>query len=74
MAAGAGAGMPKLMHAMGHSTMDAALHYQHVRAERDRVIAHGIDKEIRKVLGPRWRKGGKRGTPQEQSGTDGARG
>jgi len=27
------------MQRMGHSTMDAALRYQHMRGERDRLIA-----------------------------------
>ena len=34
-----GASTCELMQRMGHSTMDAALRYQHMRGERDRLIA-----------------------------------
>ncbi|WP_084730026.1 tyrosine-type recombinase/integrase [Streptacidiphilus neutrinimicus] len=74
MAADAGASTRELMHRMGHSTMDAALRYQHMRAERDRVIADGIDREIRKALAPKRRKPGQKGTPAEESGAEVARG
>jgi hypothetical protein len=40
-----------LMHRMGHSSMRAALIYQHATSERDREIAAGMDKRIAKVQG-----------------------
>jgi hypothetical protein len=36
----------ELMHRMGHSSMRAALIYQHATSERDREIADNIDKRI----------------------------
>jgi integrase len=42
MAAQAGASTRELMARMGHSTMDAALVYQHAGAERDRAIAQAL--------------------------------
>jgi hypothetical protein len=54
--------------------MDAALRYQHMRAERDRVIADGIDREIRRTLAPKRRKPGQKGTPPDESGAEVARG
>jgi integrase len=73
MAADAGASTRELMHRMGHSTIDAALRYQHMRGERDRLIADGINAEIEKVRGKR-RKPGQKGTPPDASGTEVARG
>jgi hypothetical protein len=36
---------------MGHSSMRAALIYQHATSERDREIAQGMDKRIAKQQG-----------------------
>lgn len=41
----------ELMHRIGHSTMDAALRYQYMRRERDRLIADAMDAEIKKAQG-----------------------
>jgi integrase len=46
LAAAAGASTRELMHRMGHSSMRAALIYQHATSERDREIAAGIDKRL----------------------------
>jgi integrase len=74
LAADTGASTRELMHRMGHSTMDAALRYQHMRGERDRLIADGIDAAIEQVKGKRRKRRGKRGNPPDASGTDLARG
>jgi hypothetical protein len=42
---------PELMHRMGHSSMRAALIYQHATSERDREIASGMDKRIAAAQG-----------------------
>jgi integrase len=44
--AAAGASARELMHRMGHSSMRAALIYQHATREREREIASGIDKRL----------------------------
>jgi len=46
LAAASGASTRELMHRMGHSSMRAALIYQHATSERDREIADNIDKRI----------------------------
>jgi integrase len=46
LAAASGASTRELMHRMGHSSMRAALIYQHATSERDREIAEGMDKRI----------------------------
>lgn len=46
LAAAAGASTRELMHRMGHSSMRAALIYQHATSERDREIADNIDRRI----------------------------
>jgi integrase len=51
LAAASGASTRELMHRMGHSTMRAALIYQHATSERDREIAAGMDKRIAKNQG-----------------------
>ncbi|MEV6210617.1 site-specific integrase [Kitasatospora sp. NPDC051914] len=51
LAADTGASTRELMHRMGHSTMDAALRYQHMRGERDLLIARGMDSAIKKARG-----------------------
>jgi len=51
LAATAGASTRELMHRMGHSTVRAALVYQHATSERDREIAEGIDKRVAKQTG-----------------------
>jgi excisionase family DNA binding protein len=51
LAAAAGASTRELMHRMGHSSMRAALIYQHAISERDREIADGIDQRIAKAQG-----------------------
>ena len=51
LAAASGASTRELMHRMGHSSMRAALIYQHATSERDREIAEGMDKRIAKAQG-----------------------
>jgi len=48
LAASSGASTRELMHRMGHSSMRAALIYQHATSERDREIADAMDKRISK--------------------------
>jgi integrase len=48
LAATTGASTRELMHRMGHSTVRAALVYQHATDERDREIAAEMDKRISK--------------------------
>lgn len=48
LAASTGASTRELMHRMGHSSMRAALIYQHATSERDREIAAGMDRRIEK--------------------------
>jgi len=50
IAASAGASTRELMKRMGQSTMRAALIYQHATSDRDREIAEGIDRQIRKEM------------------------
>jgi integrase len=47
MAAATGASTKELMHRLGHASPRAALRYQHATAERDAVIAEGIDLLLR---------------------------
>lgn len=49
LAAAAGASTRELMHRMGHSSMRAALIYQHATSERDREIATAIDVRLAKA-------------------------
>jgi hypothetical protein len=49
------------MHRMGHSTMRAALIYQHATSERDREIASAMDRRIAKQSGKKATKGKKAG-------------
>jgi integrase len=51
LAAASGASTRELMHRMGHSSMRAALIYQHATNERDREIAEAMDKRIAKQQG-----------------------
>jgi integrase len=51
LAAAAGASTRELMHRMGHTSMRAALIYQHATNERDREIAEAMDKRIAKYQG-----------------------
>jgi integrase len=47
LAAATGASTKELMVRMGHSTMRAALIYQHATRERDRKIADGLSEQIK---------------------------
>ena len=77
LAATAGASTRELMHRMGHSTVRAAMVYQHATSERDREIAEGMDKRIAKHTsepGKKPKKGAKgkgkaKGKPGPGSGT-----
>jgi hypothetical protein len=71
LAAATGASTRELMARMGHSTMRAALIYQHATRERDRQIADGVSDQI---AAARQAKGAEGGTGAKQSGTDLARG
>ncbi|MFF1870310.1 tyrosine-type recombinase/integrase [Kitasatospora herbaricolor] len=70
LAADTGASTRELMARMGHSTMEAALRYQHMRGERDQLIARGMDSAIKKARGITRRRPS---TPPGPMGTDGAR-
>ncbi|MER7843858.1 site-specific integrase [Kitasatospora sp. NPDC096077] len=72
LAADTGASTRELMHRMGHSTMDAALRYQHMRGERDRLIAKGMDDAIKKARGKAKKPRSRRKPPEEPTGTAGA--
>ena len=61
LAASSGASTRELMHRMGHSTMRAALIYQHATSERDREIASAMDRRIAKQAGKKPAKGKKAG-------------
>lgn len=61
LAASSGASTRELMHRMGHSTMRAALIYQHATSERDREIASAMDRRIAKQSGKKAAKGKKGG-------------
>jgi hypothetical protein len=56
LAAAAGVSTRELMHRMGHSSMRAALIYQHATNDRDREIALGIDARLamRQDLAREW--------------------
>ncbi len=59
------------MHRMGHSTMDAALRYQHMRGEWDRLIAGGMESAIRKAQGKGRKRAGKpRSSPSAAGGQE----
>jgi integrase len=64
LAASTGASTRDLMHRMGHSSMRAALIYQHATSERDREIAAGMDKRISKQ-DPKRRKRPKPDDPED---------
>ena len=49
LAAASGGSTRELMHRMGHSSMQAALIYQHATSDRDREIALGIDARLEKM-------------------------
>ncbi|WP_051966659.1 tyrosine-type recombinase/integrase [Kitasatospora mediocidica] len=68
LAADTGASTRELMHRMGHSTMDAALRYQHMRGERDLLIAGGMEKAIAKARGTGRAKRATKPKPPEPSG------
>jgi integrase len=59
LAAEAGASTKELMHRMGHSTVRAALVYQHATTKRDRHIAAEMSRQAKVALGKK--KGGRRG-------------
>jgi integrase len=62
LAASSGASTRELMHRMGHSTMRAALIYQHATSVRDREIASAMDRRIAKQqCGKKAAKGKKAG-------------
>jgi integrase len=63
LAATGGASTRELMHRMGHSSVRAALIYQHLVNGRDHAIADYVDGQIRKVKRP----------PHSPSGTSVAR-
>jgi hypothetical protein len=50
MAGEAGASLRELMDRMGHSSMRAALIYQHRTAQRDRMIASAISERVSSEL------------------------
>ena len=68
LAASSGASTRELMHRMGHSTMRAALIYQHATSERDREIASAMDRRIAKQAGRKPAKGKKAGGRKKKDG------
>ncbi|MFD0594134.1 tyrosine-type recombinase/integrase [Catellatospora coxensis] len=52
LASTTGASTRELMHRMGHSSMRAALIYQHATRDRDKEIATGMDDRIRRHQRP----------------------
>jgi integrase len=56
LAASAGASTSELMRRMGHSTVRAALVYQHATSERDREIARSMDRRIARDAGGKARR------------------
>ena len=48
LAAETGAGVKEIMYRIGHSSPQAALRYQHASQRRDRTIADGISKLIKR--------------------------
>ncbi|HZN76278.1 MAG TPA: tyrosine-type recombinase/integrase [Micromonosporaceae bacterium] len=67
LASAAGASTRELMHRMGHSSMRAALIYQHATSQRDREIADSIDERIAVEQGKKPKRG-KRQTKPAGSG------
>lgn len=51
LAAASGASTKDLMTRMGHSSMRAALSYQHATEDRDRAIADTLDRMLREGVG-----------------------
>jgi integrase len=68
LAAASGASTRELMHRMGHSSMGAALIYQHATSERDQEIAAALDVRIKREAGEKWPVGGPK-TAEHTSGT-----
>ena len=54
LTAASGASTRELMHRMGHSSMRAALIYQHATSQRDREIAAALDVLIGREAGEKW--------------------
>jgi integrase len=59
LAAATGATLAELMARLGHSTVSAALRYQHAAAERDKVIAEALSKLAAGTVTPITRAKGK---------------
>ena len=68
LAAASGASTRELMHRMGHSSMRAALIYQHATSERDREIAANIDKRIDGQRGTKLARPSRRRTRDDPDG------
>ncbi|UVS76330.1 tyrosine-type recombinase/integrase [Actinokineospora sp. UTMC 2448] len=68
LAARAGATTRELMARMGHSSVRAALIYQHASREADRKIADSMSKAVRKARKAAKPKGHARGTPGDLAG------
>jgi integrase len=66
LASASGASTRELMHRMGHSSMRAALIYQHSTDERQREIADGMDRRIAGQTGKKPRK-----SKRKKNGDDG---
>jgi integrase len=74
VAAASGASTKELMTRLGHSTMRAALIYQHATRERDQEIAKAMSARVRKARSKKPTKRAKTGRTDGRSGTDLARG
>ena len=73
LASAAGASTRELMHRMGHSSMRAALIYQHATSERDREIADNIDRRLAGEQEPKPKRSTRR-KKNKQDPEDGAAG
>jgi integrase len=60
LAAATGATLAELMARLGHSTVSAAMRYQHAAADRDKVIAAALSELAAGTVTPITRTGGKR--------------
>jgi integrase len=59
LAAATGATLAELMGRLGHSSVHAAMRYQHAAADRDRVIAEALSQMVQPIALPRSRAEGR---------------
>jgi hypothetical protein len=68
LAAATGATLAELMARLGHSTVDAAMAYQHASQDRDKVIAAALSGLAAGTVTPIGRAGGKAARRKRQAG------